>query len=355
MQHTNRLLIVALAALCLVACEKPEPTPGPSDTIIPDSGSALVLNEGTWGGNNASLTRIDLAEGTLENNWFRNNNGRNLGDLAQDLVIYGSKAYVTVSESGSLEVIDTATGHSTHVDLSPRYPRCIAAYDGKLYISCYKPHSVIRIDTATLQIEATCELGDYNPEGLVAAHGMILVASSNVSDEQGNYSYDNKVYAINIASFSVSNTIEVGSNPQKVMLIDSVTAVVNFWGDYASAPAGSAIVDMGTMAVTQLGEELTGMTVANGYIYGYRTTWAPDYSSKSTCFIKTDAAGNAYIILPNVNLNAYAIGVHPVSGNIYVGTDGNYSSNGDLYCFTPNGVQCWKREVGMLPSKIVFF
>ena len=356
MKHYSNVLGAVLAAICLAACE-PEPAVTPSgDGIAAESGQQhlMVLNEGSWGGNNASLSYFDIAKGELVNGWFAAKNGRGLGDVAQDMVVYGSKAYVTVWGANSLEVIDTATGISRRVDLGERGPRYIAADGGKLYITCYKPHSVIRIDTATLEVEATCTLGDFNPEGIAAVNGRLLVASSNISDEQGVYSYDNKVYLISIATFSMIGAIEVGCNPQKVMAVDSTTAVVNYWGDYASEPAGTAVID-GAMGVTQLNLELSNMTVMNGDIYGYVTAWAPDYSSKTTSFVKIDPTHNITPILTGFNKNAYAIGVHPVSGNIYVADDGNAQTNGDLYCFNPDGSQRWKREVGYLPSKIVFF
>lgn len=352
MKTLCKIMMTAIATMSLIACEKPEELP--VDTVPADSGHALVLNEGTWGGNNASLSYIDLNAGTIENGWFAAHNNRGLGDVAQDVIIYGAKAYVTVWNSNSLEVVDTATGVSTHIDLGDRGPRHMAADGGKIYVSCYKPHSVIRIDTATLQVEATCEVGDYNPEGIAVVGNNLLVASSNISNEQGVYSYDNKVYAISIASFRLVDTIEVGSNPQKIIALNNNTAVVNYWGDYAAEPAGTAIITQ-TMSVTPLNIALTNMTVSNGIIYGYNTTWSADYTSKTTHFYKVDAAGTVTPILPSENISAYAIGIHPVSGNIYVADDGDYSANGDLHCFAPDGTFLWKREVGSLPSKILFF
>lgn len=356
MKHLRVILGMAVAAMCLAACEPDNPVVGPSDFITAEAGQPhlMVLNEGTWGGNNASLAYLNIATGKLENNWFAKANGRGLGDVAQDIVVYGSKAYATVWQSNSLEVIDTATGTSQRVDLGDRGPRYITVDGGKLYITCYKPHSVIRIDTATLEIEATCELGAYNPEGIAAVNNKLLVASSNVSDEQGTYSYDNKVYVIDLATFTSLGNIEVGRNPQKVIALGDGTAVVNYWGDYAAEPAGIAFIN-DALTVTLMDQELSNMTVVNGNIYGYYTAWAPDYSSKTTSFVKIDASHNVSTILPSVNLNAYAIGVHPVSGNIYIADDGNYSANGTLYCFMPDGSCRWKHEVGMLPSKILFF
>ena len=360
MKQTTTLLTIALLALCAAGCEKPEPVVNPVDSIPTDpveTGHALVLNEGLWGGNNASLSYLDLAAGTMENDWFGSANQRGLGDLGQDLLVYGTKAYVTVSESCSLEVIDTTTGLSTRISLGQRYPRYIAAEGGKLYVTCYRPQSVVRIDTASLEVEATCSLGVFNPEGLAVAGGKLLVASSNISDAQGTFSYDNHLYVIGLDHFGVDTTLVVGSNPQKVIALDANRVAVNYIGNYADEPAGCAVVDATDLTVSQVGLGLTNFTVCSGTIYGYLQEWAADYSGKSTTFTKVEGVApyTATPLLTSVSINPYAIGIHPVSGNIYLGSDGNYSANGDLYCYTPSGTLLWKRTAGMLPSKIVFF
>ena len=340
-----------MAALAAVACEDPEPMPDPVQPVDEaENTCALILNEGTWGANNASISL--LKKGTLTVDWFSSVNGRGLGDLAQDLVVYGTKAYVTVSESGSLEVIDTATGVATRVDLGTRYPRYIAADGGKLYISCYHPRSVIRIDTTSMQIEATCELGDFNPEGLAVAEGKLFAASSNISDEFGNYSYDNNVYVIDLSTFANPQTVAVGSNPQKIMNLGDGRVLVNYWGDYDSNPAGSAIVDASSLAVTQTGVEMANMALCGSIVYSYSINY-DNYPNTTAEYVSLDLNTLATTPVSIAIDNPYSIAVDVTSGNIYIGTN-EYGTNCDLHCFSPEGSLKWKREVGVLPSKIVF-
>lgn len=364
MKHLFRLLSLALAVVCLAACEKPEPEPTP-DTLPPSGNDtvavahALVLNEGPEG-NNASLSYINPGSGEVVNHWFAAHNGHQLGDVAQDLLVYGSKAYVTVWKSGCLEVIDTATGHSTHVDLGTRGPRYMAADGGKLYITCYNPISVIRIDTATLQVEASCPLGSYNPEGVAIAAGKLFAVSSWIGNSQSEITYDDKVYVVDLATFANATPIVVGANPQQVMVVDGNHLVVNCWGAWdmdnaCTVGEGSAIIDATTLSVSQTGQPLTRMTVCNGTIYGCVSTYDASWNM-TTSYLKMDATTHATTpILATCGINnPYCIAVHPVSGDIFIGDDGNYSTNGDLHCFDPDGTLRWKREVGMLPSKVVF-
>ena len=360
MKLFTRLLTLAIVVAGLAACEKPEPQPvNPSGNDTLAAPHALVLNEGPEG-NNASLSYLNLTTGNIVNHWFATHNGHQLGDVAQDLLVYGSKAYVTVWKSGCLEVIDTTTGASTHVDLGTRGPRYMAAAGGKLYITCYNPASVIRIDTATLQVEATCPLGAYNPEGVAIAADKLFVVSSWIGNSQSEITYDNKVYVVDLATFADATPIVVGTNPQTIMSIDNTHLIVNCWGEWDMENAttngeGSAIIDATTLSVTQTGQPLTRMTTCNGTVYGCVSTYDASWDM-TTSYVKMDPETLATTpILTSCGINnPYCIAVHPATGDIFVGTDGNYYTNGDLYCFSHDNTLRWKREVGMLPSKVVF-
>lgn len=352
---TFHLSPFALAALLLlVSCEKENngnDTPNPEGTV-----SALILNEGSWGSNNSSLTAIDIEEGEVVSaDWFSAKNGRGLGDVAQDMIAYGSKVYATVTFSNSLEVIDTKSGVSQRVDMGNRKPRYIAADGGKLYITCYNPCSVVRIDTVTLTIEATCPLGNFQPEGIAISGGNAFVASSNISDAAGNYSYDDKLYVIDLATFDNPSAITVGCNPQEVMEITDGKLIVNYWGDYGAQPAGSALVDATTLAVTQTGQALTKMAIFNGKAYGYSTTYDANYNQ--TVSYKTIDANGTVVDFPftfSIPENPYGITLNPANGDIYIMTDGNYTAKGTVFCYSQTGDLRFMLEAGMLPKKAVF-
>ena len=69
-----------------------------------------VLNSGKFGSNNSTLTFYDVNDGTVTPNYFRAQNGRQLGDTGQDMVDYGSKTYIAVYASQVIEVIDRNGG-----------------------------------------------------------------------------------------------------------------------------------------------------------------------------------------------------------------------------------------------------
>ena len=89
----------------------------PSRVVPIGDGSAYVLNEGNWGANEASIDRIDMGSGAIVKNVFSTANGRGLGDVAQDLVVYGTKAYITVSFSNTVEILNTRDNTSRQIAL----------------------------------------------------------------------------------------------------------------------------------------------------------------------------------------------------------------------------------------------
>ncbi|MBR1799129.1 MAG: YncE family protein [Bacteroidales bacterium] len=358
MKKVLRMVALLSLAACAVACSEDEKTPEKT----PQGGDeqqniyAVVLNQGMQGANNATISVLTDNNGTIVNDWFSSKNSRGMGDVAQDAVEYGSKVYVTVSESNTIEVIDRVKGTSTQISMGDRYPRYIAAHGSKIYVSCYTPHSVVRIDTTTLAIEGACNLGDFNPEGLAVANDKLFVASSNISDENYNYTYDDKVFEISLTSFSVTDTLTVGSNPQNVLALDANRVVVNYWGNYSDMPAGTAVINATDNSVTQLTKALNNMTVIDGDVYGYEIAYAADWSTVAN-YAKIDGTTlSASEILSTANINnPYCIAVDPATHDIYVATNGDYSANGDIYCFTNAGAERWHVEAGMLPSKILFY
>lgn len=354
-----QMMVVGLLAIGMAGCEKEtadgnSDEPAPPVTPTPEPGNdactfALILNEGS--GNDAGLSRLDLATGSIDNNWFASANGRQMGNNGQDLVAYGTKVYVTVTESNSLEVVNPATGLSQRVDMGSRKPRSIAADNGKLYITCYDK-TVVRMDTATLTIDGACPLGDFRPEGIAIAQGKAFVAST--WNNEGGYNYDNTLYIIDLATFSNPETIHFGMNTENVQRMDDNHVIVTWRGNYGDIAAGSAIVDATTLEVIPTAEPLSKMDIYGGKAYGYSLEYDEYYNETSTFrIVKADGTAEAFPFTPSLDANAYGINVNPDNGDIFI-MSADYQTNGDIYCFSADGTLKYKKETAVNPSKMVF-
>lgn len=232
-------------------------------------------------------------------------------------------------------------------EVRPQNPRYLAAADGKVYVTCYKPTSVVRIDTASRRIEAVCRLGDYQPEGIAVAGGKLFVASSWIYGENSNPIYDNKVYVIDINTFRVEGTIVVGLNPGRLTAIDSNHVIVCCSGNYEDIAGNSYIIDAATHEVTPTGIDITGLDVYEGFIYAYS---AP-YTAPNTRFLKLNPSTLADTTLLEGCGVGRPYGLNVIDGDLYI-TTATASAKGDVYRFSPSGEQRWRSEAGMYTSKV---
>lgn len=231
--------------------------------------------------------------------------------------------------------------------ITVRSPRYLTAVDGKVYVTCYSPASVVRIDTVTRQVEAICRLGNYQPEGIAVAGGKLFVASSWIQSENSEVLYDNKVYVVDLASFSVERTIEVGLNPDRLRAIDDGHVIVCCNGDYIDVPGDSYIIDATTFTATATGIDITGLDVAGGMVYGYS---AP-YTSATVSYFKLNPSTLATTDIIDGCTVVRPYGINVIDGDIYL-TSSSSSAKGDVYRFGMDGEQKWQCEAGMYTSKV---
>ena len=348
------LFLAACALLLTVGCEKdPKPTDSNNDGTY-----AYVLNEGAWGGNDAGISRLNIKDGTIEVDWFEQANGRGLGDLAQDLIHYGSHLYVAVHESNTLEVIDPETGRSVkQIDMGTRGPRYLLGYNGKVYVTCYDK-TVLRIDTTSFDIEATCQLSGMQPEQMCVVDGKMYVCNTWEYDSDGNAVYDNSISEVDLNSFSEVGKITVGTNPGRIKALPNHRVLVVCNGDYYGDEAASTlVVNVADGSQTTLPLAATNVEVCGNDVYFYITSYDAYWNNLTATFYKMDANTlQTTPILENMSStlkNAYSINVDATTGDLYV-CNSPYGVAADVYRFDKNGTQTLKVEAGNLASKVVF-
>ena len=355
----NFLLLAACALLLTVGCEK-EPESGNGSN---DGTYAYVLNEGSWGGNNAEISRLNIKDGTIEADWFSAANGRGLGDLAQDLVHYGNKLYATVHTSNKVEVIDPATGKSLkQIDMGNRGPRYIACHGGKIYVTCYDK-TVVRIDTATYAIEASCPLSGMQPEQLCSKSDWLYICNSWQYDENGNTIYDSTLSVVDLGSFTEIMKLPIlidpatqthAYNPSKIKRNSLGDMVIDCPGDYydqVNKPALTVSLHIGSSwTFTPYPVNLTNFEFYGNDLYGYATTYDANWNPSAVFYCNQTPILTSY---SSILSNAYGININPDNGDIYI-CNSPYGVNGDVYCFSKEGVERWHVEAGIFASKVVF-
>ena len=363
MKSLKKLMLMALGCMLVIGCTK-DPVE-PDTPILPgdDSDStafvdkAWVLNEGTWSKNNAGVSFLDVKQGAIDNNCFKEQNGRGLGDVAQDLIVYGSKLYVTVWNSNTVEVINAKTGKSIkQISFASKGPREFAVSGGKVYVSCYD-ETVVRIDTVSLEIDGTCAVDGFRPEGMCVLGDKLYVTHSWRPAENGASIYDSTLSVVDIPTFTEERKLNVGVNPFSLIAYDDNHIIVGYWGDqqYRSEKvSGIELLDVNSGECRMLKEGgISKFDYYQDYVYGFDFS----YATYEMTFWKVNVTtGEETEILQNRGVKMktpYGIKVNPKNGDIYVTDSQEFRSKGDVHCFSATGEHKWSVEAGMGPSKIV--
>lgn len=348
----KRLYFLLVTGLLLASCQKEDPKPNnPGQS---DGSKAYVLNEGLWGANDSDISLLNIEDGTIQNNYFATVNGRGLGNLGQDVIIYGSKMYITVNSSNTIEIVDAATCRSIkQISIPQAGPRYMACHEGKVYITCYDK-TVRRLDTLSMEIDGSCNLSGLKPEGIAVSGDNLYVCNSWDNANNGSYEYDNTLSVVNINLFSETRKITVPINPSRIVALADGRLVVNSLGNYADQPSVLSIIDPSTDQIQTINIPVSGFDIYNNAAY----TYSYDWSTFQHSMIKVDlnTLTQTPILQDKIALfgSIYGIAINPVNGDIYICDAQNYQSNGDVYCFSSNGQQRFKQETTVGPNKVVF-
>jgi len=346
------------------------------DTIIIRNSDTIgikgfyVLNEGNMGSNKCTLDYFDYETGKYHRNIYADANPsvvKELGDVGNDIKIYGSKLYAVINCSHKIEVLDAATTKRiTHIDL--QNCRYMAFHNGKAYASSYAgpvqidPKAplgkVVEIDTATLKITREVTVG-YQPEEMVIHNNKLYVANS------GGYKYpdyDRTVSVVDLTSFTEVKKIDVGINLHRIKIDRRGDIYVSSRGDYYDIPSNLYVIDSKNDEVKQtLDIAVSNMHIDGDSLYLYGTEfsywtggWKISYGILDT---KTKKLLTDNFIKDGTEKSIrmpYGIMVNPVTKDIYVTDAQNFVSTGFVYCFTPDGKMKWKTAGGNIPAHFVF-
>lgn len=347
-----------------------------NDVPAPDTSirGFYLVNEGNMGSNKCTLDYFDYFTGLYARNFYAERNPnviKELGDVGNDIGIYGSKLYVVVNCSHKVEVLDSHTGTRLgQVDI----PNCryVRFYRGKAYVSSYvgpvlidpdaPKGAVYEVDTTSLKVTRKVSVG-YQPEEMEIVDDYMYVANS------GGYrvpNYDNTVSVIQMVDFKQVQQIPVGINLHRLKKDRYNKLWVTSRGDYQSRPSRMYVLDKrrgyNQMIVTDtLPFGVSNMAIRGDSLYFYSTEWN-NYTQSNTITYGIVDVRTKQLVSNNFITDGtekeitipYGIAVHPETGDILVTDAKNYVSSGTLYCFDRLGRKKWSVRTGDIPAHITF-
>lgn len=379
----SALMIIPAAVLALfAACREDEVVVPTEYDILPvtvPEGSDVVgmylLNEGNMGSNKCSLDYLDYVQGYYVRNLYAERNPhviKELGDVGNDIRVYGSRLYVVVNCSNKLEVLDARTGvRIAQVDI----PNCryVRFYRGHAYVSSYvgpvqlnNPDAVqgavYKVDTLTLRTVAKCTVG-YQPDELEVLGQYLYVANS------GGYmapNYDYTVSVIELEGFKQVEKIPVGINLHRIKADNDGKLWVTSRGDYQDIHSNLYVLEKkrgrNEMEVTDtLDIPCSNFCISGDSLYYYSTEWNNYTQSNTVTYgiinTKTKKKVSDSFIQDGTEADItipYGIMIHPVTGDIFVTDAKNYVSSGVLHCYSKDGYKKWSVRTGDIPAHMCF-
>ena len=354
------VLLLAIAVIGLASCGDDDKYQGEGLKSV--SKGACVVGYGTSSipGN---LSYIDYTTGESTTNAFAEANGISLGTGANDGLVYGSKMYIVVDGSATIEVVDKNTMKSIKqiktTDLLGKdlgtNPRHIIAGNGKIYFTTY--HGIVAaVDTASYTLTNKYTVGSY-PEGLVVGvDNYIYVANSNYGMGNGTIS------AINLTDGSVETQVISGvTNPVKLFYANNSLYVLDngsYDSSYNQIGAGVKLIN-GTTSTTLF--DATMADLYQGNFYFVNAAYSVGATNPVTYGIYTLATKTTTAFAGTVDSPAQ-IAVDPITGRVFIASNSmsadnsypDYNKNGYVREFTSMGTKVKDYVCGAAPTAIFF-
>lgn len=374
----RHLAVLLLTFVLMTSCREENPVlpskpivVNPWEKVKGDISGFYLLNEGNMGSNKASLDFYDYQTGIYHRNIFAERNPnevKDLGDVGNDIQIYGDKLYSIINCSNYLEIMDVNTAkHIAKIAI----PNCryLAFKDGFAYVSAYagpveinqdaRIGYVAKIDTLSLKVVDECIVG-YQPEEMAVVGDRLYVANS------GGYrvpNYDRTVSVVDLVTFRETKKIDVAINLHRITPDNYGNLYVSSRGDYYNIPSKTYIIDTRTDKVTDELSNLpnSNMTLCRDSLYVYSTEWSYITTEWKTTYAIVDTRTKQIVTRNFIKdgteqkiKTPYGLAVNPNTGEIFVTDAKDYVSPGTLYCFGANGVKKWSVTTGDIPAHIVF-
>lgn len=343
------MMMVMSGALVTSCVSDDDNNNGNNTTTINVTSGLYVVNNGSWGQNNGSLTYFDYA--TLKEQQLLSG-GSGLGDTPNDAYTKGDTIFVVGSTENTIFVlnkkdfsiikrISTTEGMGEAEGATPRH---ITGYGNNIYFTTYGGYVGI-IDANNLTMSQIKYQVGSAPEGLTvggtAADPVLYVANSD-------YGYGNaSISKINLTSGTVEEIKnEKIQNPQEIVAIGNELFILD-WGHYTedySQQLDAGLYYYYNGNIQQLIPDATGLGVGIVYINDqvvgyllatfnapYGSTSKPTYSTYNTytgqrsSLILSGEPSGAEIFSPA------AIAVDPIRGNIVIASRQRDPDSSDEY------------------------
>lgn len=346
---------------------------GSTPTIASTITGMYLLNEGNMGSNKCTLDYLDLSGNQTTVHYYRNiyadrnpDQVLELGDVGNDIKIYGSKLWMVINCSNKVEVCNASDAtHLGKIDIAncrylafDRDYAYISSYAGPVEMNDNCPLGrVYKVDTLSLQKVDSITVG-YQPEEMAIVGRRLYVANS------GGYRltrYDNRVSVIDLDRMQLIEQIEVADNLHRMAADRYGQVWVSSRGNYFDQPSALHWIepesgrighlDIPVSEMCLVGDSLYYLGVSFSYLTGKNDIQMGIINVRTHQQVETDIFDDA--VMQSIKL-PYGLIVNPYDRDFYLMDAKNYVSSGELLHFLPDGTFDWRVWTGDIPSRACF-
>lgn len=319
----------------------------------PDTGpgNVLVINEGNFSQSNGSITAYNPQSDEVTENLFESVNGRPLGDVVQSLFIdSGEAGYIVVNNSRKIEVVNAFDFTSTAtIDAGLANPRYLLRHGDQLFVSNWGNFDanfqldqsyVLILDALTFEEEGMVET-QVGTENLAYSNGFLYASNS----------FTNSVSVINVATGTLSATLETGFSPGEMVVGNSGEVWLICGGSYQgndgaiyqlNADDAQLEIELGVNPVARLALD-TEASILYFLTHNSVGSYTIGEGTLSTDFIENDEA-----------VGFWGLGFNAAEGVLYVSDAKAFQGKGEVYRYSKEGELLPGFEAGVGPNGFVF-
>ena len=339
-----------------------------------------LLNEGNMGSNKSSLDYLDLSGKDATVHYLRNiYSERNpetvmmLGDVGNDIQIYGSRLWLVINCSNKVEVAQAEDAvrigkvdipNCRYVTFKDRYAY-VSSYVGSVYSGSNSPlGSVYKVDTLSLQKVDSCSVG-YQPEEMAIIGNKLYVANSGGYQGMTGQGYESTVSVIDLDKMQETEKIAVAPNLHRIKKDKYDQLWVTSRGNYVDSESKIYWLNKGgdgkMQVIGHLDQPVSDLCIVGDSLYFYGSQWSEITMTNTVTYgiinVRThQIVSTSLSDAPEINKirMPYGIIVNPIHRDFYLMDAKNYVSSGELLHFLPDGTFDWKVKTGDIPAHAVF-
>lgn len=354
----SKIAFYIIFTLCmLTGCVKDKPNPDLKNLPAEISNGLLVLNEGSYGNNNAELSYISFNTKLTTQQLYKSVNGKSLGDVAQSITLINGRYYIAVNNSHKIAVIDTAHFSLLYtIDQIP-FPRyLLQVSDDIAYVSSLYAAAVFVLQLSTHTVIDTIQTDFANTENMLLDGQYVYICNW---DTACNY-----VYKVDKTTHVIQDRVMVGGQAAHDLAMDKRGKLWVLSGNkYKSKrsyltcidPANNAIIKTFQFAAEDDPIRLT-LNEKKDTLYYINVSYNGQSTANGLYRMSVDALSLPVMPFIPAPLNTYfwAMAIDPYTNHVFLSDPKGFTQSSTIYEYSYEGEKLNFYQTGIGSNQFMF-